>query len=109
MAFKGSVCCKLPRELLPAAVGAGQGTPGQHWDGELLGKGNWRQPWGEQGEELGGCRSPERSAEGAGLSTRVGEAWKYGGENAVLQYECTVDWETHKLLDAAVVIYIKVS
>lgn len=43
------------------------------------------------------------------FSTRVGEAWKYDGENAVLEYECTVDWETHKLLDAAVVIYIKVS
>lgn len=38
---------------------------------------------GKPGEELGGCRSPERSAEGAGPSTRVGEAWKLNGKTAV--------------------------
>lgn len=42
VAFTGNVCFQLPRELLPAAVGAGEGrerTAG-HWDGALLGKGN---------------------------------------------------------------------
>lgn len=68
MAFKGSVCCKMPRELL--LWEEGRTGMGSCW-GKGIGDNS-----GEQGEELGGCRSPERSAEGASPSTRVGEAWK---------------------------------
>lgn len=78
VAFTGNVCFQLPRELLPAAVGAGEGREQQGTGmGSCWGKGIRGNPGSGRlqvsREECWGC-SPSR---------RVGEAWKYNGENAL--------------------------
>lgn len=67
-----------------------QSSPGM---GNCWGKGTGDNP-GEQGEELGGCRSPVKSAEGASPSTRLEIKWR----------KCCI-WSEN----AAVIVYMKVS